>query len=100
MPLIALLRCDAEQVRALAQEPPGLIRDVLRHQEVAELMCDREAATRFAPALGEDGAFRSLRVGNEATLELVGVEVLDPEDAESCAQLLDRHGHRKVRLGL
>ncbi len=29
LPLIALLRCDAEQVRILAQEPAGLIRDVV-----------------------------------------------------------------------
>lgn len=85
LPLIAVLRCDAEQVRTLAQEPAGLIRDVVGHQEVVEFVRNGEVATRFAPVLGEDGAFGALRVGNEAALELVGVEVLDPEDSESRA---------------
>ncbi|WP_244471483.1 hypothetical protein [Methylobacterium sp. ARG-1] len=73
---------------------------MVRQQEVGEFMRDGEAATRFAPALDEDGAFAPLRVSNEATLELVGVEVLYSENAKARAQVLDRHGHRKVRLSL
>lgn len=86
-------------LRRLRQRHPAARRAWEHHCGILGAL-DGEAATRSALALGEDGAFRLLRVGNEATLEVVGVEILDPEDAETRAQLLDRHGHRKIRLGL